>query len=76
VSIHVYRVLVGKPEVKMPPGRLRYRWEDNIKTDLTETEWEDMDWTDVAQDKNKQWAHANKVKNLWFPHNGRNFFTS
>jgi hypothetical protein len=25
----VYRVLVGKPEGKRPPGRLRYRWEDN-----------------------------------------------
>ena len=30
----VYRVLVGKPEEKKPPGRPRLRWEDNIKTDL------------------------------------------
>jgi hypothetical protein len=27
----VYRVLVGKPEGKRPPGRPRHRWEDNIK---------------------------------------------
>ena len=27
----VYRALVGKPEGKRPHGRLRYRWEDNIK---------------------------------------------
>jgi hypothetical protein len=27
----VYRVLVGKPEGKRPLGRLRHRWEDNIK---------------------------------------------
>jgi hypothetical protein len=27
----VYRVLVGKPEVKRPLGRPRLRWEDNIK---------------------------------------------
>ena len=30
----VYRVLVGKPEGKRPPGRPRRRWEDNIKMDL------------------------------------------
>jgi hypothetical protein len=30
----VYRVLVGKLEGKRPFGRLRLRWEDNIKTDL------------------------------------------
>ena len=32
----VYRVLVGKTEGKRPLGRLRRRWEDNIKTDLQE----------------------------------------
>ena len=30
----VYRVLVRKPERKRPLGRLRRRWEDNIKMDL------------------------------------------
>jgi hypothetical protein len=30
----VYRILVGKPEGKKPPGRPRRRWEDNIKTAL------------------------------------------
>jgi hypothetical protein len=32
----VYRVLVGKPEGKRPLGRLRRRWEDNIRMDLQE----------------------------------------
>jgi hypothetical protein len=32
----VYRVLVGKPEVKRPPGRPGLRWEDNIKMNLQE----------------------------------------
>jgi hypothetical protein len=27
----VYRVLVGKPERKLPLGRFRRRWEDKIK---------------------------------------------
>ena len=33
---NAYRVLVGKPEEKRPLGRLRHRWEDNIKMDLRE----------------------------------------
>jgi hypothetical protein len=33
-----YRVLVGKPEGKRPPGRPKHRWEDNIKMDLQEVE--------------------------------------
>ena len=32
----VHKVLVGKPEGKIPLGRPRRRWEDNIKTDLQE----------------------------------------
>jgi hypothetical protein len=33
-----YRALVGKPL-----GRPRHRWEDNIKMDLREVIWGDMD---------------------------------
>ena len=32
----VHRVLVGKAEGKIPLGRPRRRWEDNIKMDLQE----------------------------------------
>jgi hypothetical protein len=31
-----YRILVGKPEGKIPLGRPRRRWLDNIKMDLRE----------------------------------------
>jgi hypothetical protein len=44
----VYRVLVGKPEGKRPRGRLRHRWEDNIKMDLQEVGCGGMDWIDLA----------------------------
>jgi hypothetical protein len=36
---NVYRVLVGKPEVKRPLGSPRSRWEDWIKMDLREIGW-------------------------------------
>jgi len=44
----VYRVLVGKPEGKRPPGRPRRRSECNIKMHLHEVGCEDMDWIDLA----------------------------
>jgi hypothetical protein len=45
---NVYIVLVGKPGRKKPLGRRRHRWEDNIKMDLRETGWGNVDW---AQDR-------------------------
>jgi hypothetical protein len=32
----VYKVLVGKPEGKRPPGRPRRKWEDGMRMDLRE----------------------------------------
>ena len=32
----IYRSSVGKPEGKIPLGRPRRRWEDNIKMDIQE----------------------------------------
>jgi hypothetical protein len=40
---NVYRLLVGKPEGKTPLGRLTRRWVDNIKVDLVEVRWGDVD---------------------------------
>jgi hypothetical protein len=34
-----YRALVGKSERRRPLGRLRRRWEDNIKMDFLEVGW-------------------------------------
>jgi hypothetical protein len=36
------------PEVNRPLGIPRRRWVDNIKMDLREIGWDDMDWTDLA----------------------------
>jgi hypothetical protein len=36
VKRSAYRILVGKPERKIPVGRPRYEWVDNIKMDLRE----------------------------------------
>jgi hypothetical protein len=48
-----YKIVVGKPEGKRPHGRLWRRWEDNIKIDLREVGFGDVDWTDLAQDRDR-----------------------
>ena len=49
----VYRVLVGKPERKRPLGRSRRKWEGNIEMDLQEAGCGDMDWIEMAQDRDR-----------------------
>jgi hypothetical protein len=34
---------VGKPEGKRPLGKLRHKWEDNIKADLKDIGYESVD---------------------------------
>jgi hypothetical protein len=43
------------------------RWVDNIKMDIREVGWEGMDWTDLAQDRDRWRAVVNAVMNLQVP---------
>jgi hypothetical protein len=63
----MYRVLVGKPEGKRPLERLRRRWEDNIKMYLQEVGCGEMDWIELARDRDGWWALLNTVMNLRVP---------
>jgi hypothetical protein len=64
---NAYRLLVGKPERKRPLGRPRLRWVDNIRMDLGEVGWVDVDWIGLAQDRNRWRAVMNSVLNLRVP---------
>jgi hypothetical protein len=45
---NAYR-LVGKPEGRRPLERPRRRWLDNIRMDLVEVGWGDVDWIGLAR---------------------------
>jgi len=63
----LYRILVGKLEGRRSLGRPRCRWEDNIKIDLQEVACGDMDWIELAQDREGWRALVNAVMNIRVP---------
>jgi hypothetical protein len=64
---NAYRLVVLKPEGKRRLGRPRRRWVDNIRMDLREMEWGDVDWIGLAQDRNRWRALVNLVLNFRVP---------
>jgi hypothetical protein len=62
-----YRLLVGKPEGKKSLGRLGRGWVDNIRLDLGEVGWGDVDWIGLAQDRDRWRTVVNSVLNLRVP---------
>jgi hypothetical protein len=59
----VYNILVGRRLL----GRPRRRWKDNIKIDLMEIGFGDVDSIHLAQDRDRWRALANMVMSLRFP---------
>jgi hypothetical protein len=39
-----YNIVVARPEGRRPLGRPRRRWEDNIRMDLRDIGFGDVDW--------------------------------
>jgi hypothetical protein len=61
------KVLVRKPEGNKPLGRPRCRWVDNMKMDLGEIGFGDVDCIGLTYDKEKLRAVVNAVTNLRVP---------
>jgi len=56
------------PEILPKPlGRPRCRWVDNIKMGLQELGWGNMDWIELAQDRDSWQALVNAIMNLRVP---------
>jgi hypothetical protein len=57
-----FKILTDKPTGKIPLGRPRRRWEDNIRMDL-----EEVGCVDSAQDRDYSRALVNAALNLRVP---------
>jgi hypothetical protein len=64
---NAYRLLVGKLKGRRPLGRPRCRWVDNIRMDLVEVGWDDVDWIGLAKDRDRCRALVNSVLNFGVP---------
>ena len=47
----VFTIITGKPTGKRPLGRLRRRWEGNIRIDIKEIGVNTRNWVYMAQDR-------------------------
>jgi hypothetical protein len=55
-----YNILVGRPEGRRPLRRPRRRWKDNIKMDLWEIGFGDVDWIRLTQEGTGSCEHGNE----------------
>jgi hypothetical protein len=62
--MNAYVLLMGKPEGRRPLGRQDVRLVDNIKVNLGEIGWGDVDLIVLAQDRDKWRALVNLVMNV------------
>jgi hypothetical protein len=56
-----------KAEGRRQLGRPRHRWVHNIRMDLVEVGWGDVDWIGLAQDRDRWRALVNSVLNIRIP---------
>ena len=62
-----FKMLIGKPTGKRPLGRLRRRWEDNIRIYFKKIGIDTRNWVDSAQDRDYWRSLVNTALNLRVP---------
>jgi hypothetical protein len=59
------KVIGWKARGKETTRKIKRRWVDNIRMDLGEVGWGDVDCIGLAQDRNRWRALVNSILNLW-----------
>jgi uncharacterized protein YebE (UPF0316 family) len=65
--LKIQKIIVLIRRVLLWVNVVKRGWEDNIKMDLQEVGWGDMDWIDMAQDSDRWRAVVSAVMNLRVP---------
>lgn len=55
--------------------RPRNKWEGNVKINIKDIEWEDVEWTCLTQGRYQCWTVENTVLVIRIPYNGGQFST-
>jgi hypothetical protein len=63
---HACILLVGMPEGKRPLTRPSHSWVDNVKIDVREIRWSDVEWIDLAQDRDWWRVHVISAQTFRF----------
>jgi len=71
---NAYKMLVRKSEDRRQLGRPRRSCKDNIRMNLREIGWKDVEWTHLAQDREQCRAVVNTIMNIRVPKKAGNFF--
>jgi hypothetical protein len=58
------KILVEEPEGRIPLGRQRLKWENDIKIDLKQMGWESVEFIYLAKDRDCLRVDVNTVMNL------------
>jgi hypothetical protein len=61
------QIIGGKTRWKEGTRKTKTRWVDNIRMDLGEVGWGNVDWIGLAQDRNRWRTLVNSVLNLLVP---------
>jgi hypothetical protein len=64
IYIYIYRFLFEKTYGKRTHRRVKCRYEDNIEIDLKKQQCDDVDWTNLAQDRYSGELLWNKTSTL------------
>jgi hypothetical protein len=64
---NIYTTVIIRLEMKTPLEIPRQMFEDNIRMDLREIGWEDVDWMHLAQNRDQRRAVVNTVMSRRVP---------
>jgi hypothetical protein len=67
LEMNAYSVSLGLPQGKRALRKPTCRLEDNIKINLRELGWRNVDWSHLAQNRGQWWALVNTVMNFLVP---------